>query len=77
MRTFTATITKTKEGQPAGEYVHTAVDDQKDAAEFLLVQVGHPLGGRPPGDGQGAEVAQAAGRPHLGNGLLREDPDND
>lgn len=32
-------VTKTKDADIAGRYVRTAVDDRKDAADFLLLQV--------------------------------------
>ena len=38
--TFTATVTKTKNAEPVGEYRRTAVDDRKDAADFLVVNRG-------------------------------------
>ena len=34
-----ATITKIKSAEPMGSYQRTTVDDRKDAADFLLINV--------------------------------------
>ena len=36
---WTATVTKTKDAEPMGEYKPTAVDARKAAADFLLINV--------------------------------------
>lgn len=35
---YTATMTKTQDAQPAGEYKPTAQDAEKEAADFRLLQ---------------------------------------
>lgn len=36
-----ATVTKTRNAQPVGQYVRTSVDDRKDAADFLITSAGY------------------------------------
>jgi hypothetical protein len=36
-----ATVTKTQSAQPVGQYARTALDDRKDAADFLLTSLGY------------------------------------
>ena len=37
---MTATVTTIRRAAPRGEYQRTIIDDRKDAADFLLLQVG-------------------------------------
>jgi outer membrane protease len=64
VRVGNATITKTQEAQMPGEYKRTALDDEKDACEILVIQVG-------PRVVKSKSTLSGRGVKDLGNGLFK------